>query len=105
MDDDWATVGSSNLDPLSLALNLEANVVIHDRAFNELLSQRLEHLMQRACTQITAESLEELKGLTWARSFLAYHFARRYPRWAAWLPRHVPRLLPAPIAHPAAQKP
>jgi hypothetical protein len=28
------------------------------------------------------------------QSFLAYHFARRYPRWATWLPRHVPRLLP-----------
>jgi cardiolipin synthase len=33
MDDDWATVGSSNLDPLSLALNLEANVVIRDARF------------------------------------------------------------------------
>ena len=28
IDDDWATVGSSNLDPLSLSLNLEANVMI-----------------------------------------------------------------------------
>ena len=28
-------------------------------------------------------------------SFLAYHFTRRYPGWASWLPRHVPRLLPA----------
>jgi cardiolipin synthase len=34
MDDEWATVGSSNLDPLSLSLNLEANVIIRDRAFN-----------------------------------------------------------------------
>ncbi|MFP3615462.1 phospholipase D-like domain-containing protein, partial [Paraburkholderia sp. SIMBA_050] len=25
VDDDWSTIGSSNLDPLSLALNLEAN--------------------------------------------------------------------------------
>lgn len=35
MDDHWATVGSSNLDPLSLSLNLEANIIIHDRAFNQ----------------------------------------------------------------------
>jgi len=30
VDDDWMTVGSSNVDPLSLLLNLEANVVVHD---------------------------------------------------------------------------
>ncbi len=33
IDDDWATVGSSNLDPLSLSLNLEANVFIRDARF------------------------------------------------------------------------
>ena len=38
-DDRWSTVGSSNLDPLSLSLNLEANVIVRDRAFNELLSR------------------------------------------------------------------
>lgn len=103
-DDEWSTVGSSNLDPLSLALNLEANVVIRNRAFNEVLSQRLDHLMQHACKQITVETLEALEGWTWVRSFLAYHFTRRYPRWAAWLPRHVPRLLPAPLPQANAEK-
>jgi cardiolipin synthase len=103
-DDEWATVGSSNLDPLSLSLNLEANVVVRDRAFNEVLSSRLEHLMRHACKQITADSLEELKGWSWVRSFLAYHFARRYPNWASWLPRHVPRLFPAPMTKPATEK-
>jgi len=38
-DDDWATVGSSNIDPLSLLLNLEANVVVRDAAFNRTLAQ------------------------------------------------------------------
>ena len=41
-----------------------------------------------------AASLGELKGWPLVESFLAYHFTRRYPRWASWLPRHVPRLLP-----------
>ncbi len=41
MDDHWATVGSSNLDPLSLSLNLEANVIIHDRHFNQTLRDNL----------------------------------------------------------------
>jgi cardiolipin synthase len=95
MDDEWATVGSSNLDPLSLALNLEANVIIRDRAFNQQLDRHFQELMRRSCKEITRESAGE--PTTWAlvRSFLAFHFALRYPGWASWLPRHVPRLLPA----------
>ena len=41
VDGHWATVGSSNLDPLSLLLAREANVVIEDRVFAEDLRQRL----------------------------------------------------------------
>ena len=33
VDDDWATVGSSNIDPLSLLVNLEANLVVRERDF------------------------------------------------------------------------
>ncbi len=39
----WATVGSSNLDPLSLLLAREANVVVRDAGFAALLRDRLEH--------------------------------------------------------------
>ena len=94
-DDEWSTVGSSNLDPLSLSLNLEANVVIKDRAFNQLLGERLEHLMQKSCKQIQASELES-SGL-WVnfRSFLVFHLLRRYPAWFSWLPAHTPRLTPA----------
>ena len=95
MDDEWATVGSSNLDPMSLSFNLEANVIIRDRAFTATLAANLDKLMCNACSQVTEQSLGELKGWGLVRSFLAYHFTRRYPRWAQWLPRHVPRLLPA----------
>lgn len=42
VDDDWATVGSSNIDPLSLLLNLEANVVVRDRGFTQTLAGRFE---------------------------------------------------------------
>jgi len=38
----WATVGSSNLDPLSLLLAREANVIVRDAAFAHTLRQRLE---------------------------------------------------------------
>lgn len=45
VDSRWATVGSSNLDPLSLLLAREANVVVRDRAFATLLRERLENAM------------------------------------------------------------
>ena len=40
-DRPWATVGSSNLDPLSLLLAREANVMVADKAFAQQLHQRL----------------------------------------------------------------
>ena len=42
VDDQWATVGSRNIDPLSLLLNLEANVVVRDREFSASLRGRLQ---------------------------------------------------------------
>jgi len=45
VDDEWATVGSSNIDPLSLLLNLEANVVIRDAGFNDALAAQFEQAL------------------------------------------------------------
>jgi len=42
VDDDWATVGSSNVDGLSLFLNQEANVVIKDAVFAQNLRRHIE---------------------------------------------------------------
>ena len=42
VDDDWATVGSSNIDPLSLLLNLEANIVVDDADFTRTLAAALD---------------------------------------------------------------
>jgi len=93
-DDEWATVGSSNLDPLSLALNLEANVIIRDRGFNGALRQRLDALRED-CTQIDPQ--REMVHSWWrlTASYLAFHVLRRFPAWAGWLPAHRPTLVPA----------
>ncbi|BDT67090.1 cardiolipin synthase B [Comamonadaceae bacterium OS-1] len=45
VDGQWATVGSSNLDPLSLLLAREANVVVGDAAFAAALRERLLQAM------------------------------------------------------------
>lgn len=41
VDHDWATVGSSNIDPFSLMLAREANVVVRDAGFADELRQSL----------------------------------------------------------------
>ena len=46
VDAAWATVGSSNIDPLSLLLNLEANVIVYDTAFAQLMAEQIEAAMQ-----------------------------------------------------------
>ncbi|MFY8043445.1 MAG: phospholipase D-like domain-containing protein, partial [Rhodoferax sp.] len=46
VDGQWATVGSSNLDPLSLLLAREGNVVVQDAAFAATLKERLELAMK-----------------------------------------------------------
>jgi cardiolipin synthase A/B len=96
-DDTLSTVGSSNLDPLSLALNLEANVLIKDHAFNQHLAGRLEHLMAISCKQILVTDIEESGRWRVIRSFFLFHLLRRYPAWGGWFPAHEPRLT---LAHP-----
>jgi cardiolipin synthase len=92
VDDEWSTVGSSNLDPLSLSLNLEANVIIRDRGFNQQLSDNLQQLMTNSCKKVEARDLNEFHAWRRVRSFLLFHFLRRFPTWVGWLPAHAPRL-------------
>lgn len=94
VDEDWSTVGSSNLDPLSLSLNLEANVLIRDRAFNRDLFERLEDLSNNHCKVMSAD--KSPRGRVWHMTvgFLVFHFLRHFPAWAGWLPAHKPRLKP-----------
>lgn len=100
VDDDWATVGSSNLDPFSLSLNLEANVILRDAAFVAELRGRLEQLIRQVCKEV-AEPLRPRWGW-WAqlRGFVVFHVLRNFSTWASWLPRHEPRLEP-PVGLPA----
>jgi cardiolipin synthase len=53
-DRSWATVGSSNLDPLSLLLAREANVVVADRLFAQKLHQRLSQVIATQSTPISS---------------------------------------------------
>lgn len=108
VDDHWATVGSSNLDPLSLALNLEANVVIRDRGFNACLSENLEGLMREHCKRMDPEHARRPNAWRSALSMLAFHAMRLFPRLAGMLPQHRPRIVqagaPAEVRDPPVQR-
>jgi cardiolipin synthase len=57
VDSRWATVGSTNLDPLSLLLAREANVVTTDRSFALQLQARLQVLLQSHGTPLDLATL------------------------------------------------
>ena len=52
IDSRWATVGSSNLDPLSLLLAREANVVVEDPAFALELRTQLEQAIEQGGVRV-----------------------------------------------------
>ncbi|GLR09966.1 cardiolipin synthase ClsB [Mixta theicola] len=98
-DRQWATVGSSNLDPLSLSLNLEANLIIHDRQFNQTLRDNLERLLQQDCVRVQEEKLPKRTWLQLTKSVIVFHFLRHFPAIAGWLPAHTPKVkqVPPPV--------
>jgi cardiolipin synthase A/B len=95
VDDHWATIGSSNLDPTSLGLNLEANVVMRDKAFAVALRERIERLMQQRCNRVQKQSMTPLRSAWVAlRSFVLFHALRRFPVWIRMFPSSAPRVEP-----------
>jgi cardiolipin synthase A/B len=61
VDDEWATVGSSNWDGLSLLINQEANVVVRDPDFAQLLRQHIERAVEEGVTV----RLEDYANIPW----------------------------------------
>jgi cardiolipin synthase A/B len=59
LDRRWATVGSTNLDPLSLLLAREANVMTTDQRFAALLHDCLDDLLTQSGQQLHAHTLSQ----------------------------------------------
>ena len=76
IDGEWSTVGSSNIDPFSLMLAREANVVIRDRAFAAELRTSLERAMREGGAEVAPQHWKRRpwveRVLTWA----CYGFGR-----------------------------
>ncbi|MFN9709462.1 MAG: cardiolipin synthase ClsB [Burkholderiales bacterium] len=70
VDHDWATVGSSNIDPLSLLLNLEANIVVRDIGFNAELAVRFEDAVSMS-VEVDDQFIKRLWYGPWRRALVA----------------------------------
>lgn len=60
VDGVWATVGSSNIDPFSLLLAREANVLIDDARFAGQLRASLQRAMQAGAVELREDALRRL---------------------------------------------
>ena len=63
VDDDWATVGSSNCDGLSLFVNQEANIVVKNAAFARAVRSHIE----RGVADGDVVRMEQFEGIGWVR--------------------------------------
>jgi len=76
VDARWATVGSSNIDPFSLLLAREANIVVHDRRFAMELLASMEDLMIRGGHRIHRLAWRRIPWYARMGSWLAYGVVR-----------------------------
>ena len=87
IDDRWATVGSSNIDPMSLLLAREANVLIDDAGFaRELRASLSEAIETRRAAGAAPRSWERqshslsMRVMTW----ICYGLVRFLSGWSSY---------------------
>jgi len=73
IDQRLAIVGSSNIDPFSLFLSLEANVMIEEATFVSQLKQQLMHDIDTGSTLMTIEQWQK------------YPYLNRFASWVVYL--------------------
>ena len=76
IDQHWATVGSSNIDPFSLLLAREANLVVRDAGFAQTLRASLQRVMDVGAREISSVEFARRSLLSRAVSRVAYSLMR-----------------------------
>jgi len=82
IDNHWATVGSSNIDPMSLLLAREANVVIEDTGFAHELRRSLEQAMMTGAEPVRHMEWQGLQTRLLPR--LCYEIVRFLIGWSSY---------------------
>ena len=86
VDDEWATVGSSNYDGLSLFINQEANAVIRDAEFVRALK---EHILDGVADGVPVRH-DDFANIPWYKrawygaAFLLYRSIMRVITWGKY---------------------
>ena len=80
VDEEWATVGSSNLDPLSMVLNLEGNLIVRDRGFVQTLSHSLQADFAQSREVPPPDTLNDRRWRTRVRRAVVAFLAKAYLR-------------------------
>ena len=86
IDEHWATVGSSNLDPFSLLLALEANVVVDDASFAKKLKHSLEQAIKMGARRIFENNWITQPMRLRLASWLSYGLVRFLKGMAGYAP-------------------
>jgi cardiolipin synthase len=76
VDDFWATVGSSNIDPYSLLMAREANVIVRDRGFNAELKGQLRDLIAAGARRVVPDDWQSRPRIYKAVIWMAYGIVR-----------------------------
>jgi cardiolipin synthase len=76
IDDSWATVGSSNIDPYSLLMAREANIVVRDPYFADQLRIELLEMITTGTQPIEPRRWSERSALAKAVTWIAYGVVR-----------------------------
>jgi cardiolipin synthase len=84
VDDRWSTVGSSNIDPMSLLLAREANVVIDDVDFARELKASLNDAMALGAVRVDAATWQRQSLTARAMTWICYEMVRFLTGWSSY---------------------
>ena len=76
IDQRWATVGSSNIDPFSLLMSREANIVVRNVPFAEELRRDVRRIMTNGSKRLEPGNWKNRSPLHKAAVWAAYGFVR-----------------------------
>jgi cardiolipin synthase len=76
IDENWSTVGSSNIDPFSLLMAREANIVVFDKSFASQLKKNINEDIQFGGTEILLKDWDKVHLIKRLKARMAYLFIR-----------------------------
>lgn len=76
IDRRWATVGSSNIDPFSLLMSREANIVVRNPTFAEELRRELRNIIAVGARRVIPGDWRNRNALAKTGVWVAYGFVR-----------------------------